>query len=198
LRGENRPDLGIGALRREVASRASVIQRRAGVRKAARVGGRALLALALIFALLVALPPYAWPIRGRITSGFFFRHKPDSSALFAIEVHHGLDIAAATGTQVHACAPGLVIEAGSSSSLGNYVRIRHPFGIVSTYGHLSRIDVPKGRIIIMRNLSSIGAVGSTGRSTGSHLHFAMQAGKTLLPPRPFLVFHSIRRAAIGF
>jgi murein DD-endopeptidase MepM/ murein hydrolase activator NlpD len=198
VRGGEHPDLGLGALKREVASRAASIQRRAGVKKVARIGIRAVFALVLAFSLLVAFPPYVWPISGRVTSSFFFRHKPDSKELLAFELHHGLDIAAVEGTPVHASAPGLVIEASHSADLGNFVRIRHPFGIVSTYGHLSRVDVTKGRIIVMRNLTSIGAVGSTGRSTGPHLHFALQVGNTFLPPRPFLVFHAIRRMIIGF
>lgn len=198
MRGDGRPDLGLGALERDIASSAASIKSRATGKKVARIGGGLVLSLILLFTVLVAAPPYAWPIRGRVTSGFFFRHKPDSSAILAIELHHGLDIAAATGTPVHACAPGMVIEAGTRADLGNYVRVRHLFGLVSTYGHLSRLDVAKGRLIVLRNLSSIGAVGSTGRSTGPHLHFALQAGKLLLPPRPMLVFHTIRIAAIGF
>lgn len=198
MRGDSRPDLGLAALEREIASSAASIQGRSGRKKAARVGGGLALSLILLFSLLVALPPCAWPIRGRVTSGFFFRQKPDSSAPLAIELHHGLDIAAAAGTPVHACAPGLVIEAGTREDLGNYVRVRHLFGLVSTYGHLSRLDVAKGRLIVLRGLSSLGAVGSTGRSTGPHLHFALQAGKLLLPPRPVLFFHTVRIAAIGF
>lgn len=191
-------DLGIGELSREISADAARIRRLALGKKVVRTGGRALAVLALAFALTTALPPFAWPIRGRVTSALFLRHKPDSNRLLAFEIHRGLDIAAAAGTPVHATAPGIVTEAGSSPDLGNYVRVRHPFGVVSTYGHLSRIDVAKGRLILFRGASSLGAVGSTGRSTGPHLHFALQAGKLLLPPRAALFFHSLRRAIIGF
>jgi murein DD-endopeptidase MepM/ murein hydrolase activator NlpD len=165
---------------------------------AARAGGRALAILALAFAVLVAIPPFAWPIRGRVTSALFFRHRPDSGAPLAFELHRGLDIAAASGTLVHAAAPGIVVETGSSPDLGEYVRVRHLLGIVSTYGHLSRVYAAKGRLILFRAVQPLGAVGSTGRSTGPHLHFALQAGKVLLPPRAFLFFHSLRRALVGF
>ena len=191
-------DLGIGALGREIAADAARIRRDSLGKKAVRVGSRAAAFLVLAFAVLVALPPYAWPIRGRVTSAFFFRHKPDSSLPLAIEFHHGLDIAAPAGTEVHSSAPGIVIEAGYAPDLGNFVRIRHLFGVTSTYGHLSRIDTAPGRPILLRGLQGIGAVGSTGRSTGPHLHFALQAGKLLLPPRAVLFFHSLRRAIIGF
>jgi murein DD-endopeptidase MepM/ murein hydrolase activator NlpD len=146
----------------------------------------------------VAFPPFAWPIRGRVSSAFFFRHKPDSAFPLAIEFHRGLDIAAATGSPVRATAPGVVIEVGYSPDLGNFVRMRHLLGITSLYGHLSRIDAAKGRLILFRGLMSLGAVGSTGRSTGPHLHFALQAGKLLLPPRILLALHSARRAILGF
>ncbi len=188
----------LARLSREVTADAERIRLRSGGKKAALVGGRALAVLALAFAVLVALPPFAWPIRGRVTSAFFFRQKPDSSLPLAIEFHHGLDIAAAAGTGVRAAAPGLVVETGSSPELGNYVRMSHLFGFTSLYGHLSRIDVAKGRLILFRALPSLGAVGSTGRSTGPHLHFALQAGRAQLPPRVLLFFHSVRRAVIGF
>lgn len=197
MRGGEGKDLA--RLSREIAADAGRIRLRAGRGKAVlRIGGRSLAALILAFAVLVALPPMAWPIRGRVTSAFFFRHKPDSALPLAVEFHHGLDIAAPAGTSVHATAPGLVIEAGASPDLGNYVRMRHLFGFTSLYGHLSRIDTAKGRLILLRGLSPIGAVGSTGRSTGPHLHFAIQAGGTPLPPRILLGFHSLRRSIIGF
>jgi murein DD-endopeptidase MepM/ murein hydrolase activator NlpD len=166
--------------------------------RSGRWGRRLAAALFLTLAFLVALPPYAWPIRGRVSSAFFFRHKPDSNLPLAFEFHGGLDIAAPTGTPIHASAPGFVTEVGSSPDLGNYLRVRHLFGLVTTYGHLSRIDVAPGRIILIRGLVSLGAVGATGRSTGPHLHFAIRAGRTQLPPRLLLAFHSLRRSILGF
>jgi murein DD-endopeptidase MepM/ murein hydrolase activator NlpD len=197
VRGSGEAELA--KLVREVSTQAQSIRLRAqGRKKVLFLGGRALAVLLLSLAVLVALPPLAWPIRGRVSSAFFFRHKPDSPLPLAIEFHRGLDIAAAAGTRVHASAPGLVIETGSSPDLGNYVRMRHLLGLTSLYAHLSRIDVAKGRLILFRGLPSLGAVGSTGRSTGPHLHFALESGGTRLPPRMLLVFHSLRRSIIGF
>jgi Membrane proteins related to metalloendopeptidases len=193
--GEGR---GLGKLAREAAAQSDRIRRRAGGKRLLRVGRALFAALALALVLCTALPPFAWPIRGRVTSAFFFRRDPLSSQPLAIEFHHGLDLAASAGTAVHATAPGLVIEAGRSAELGNFVRVRHLFGLVSTYGHLSRIDARKGEFILLRSAQSLGAVGSTGRSTGPHLHFAISADSLALPPRPLLVFHSLRRAIVGF
>jgi murein DD-endopeptidase MepM/ murein hydrolase activator NlpD len=190
-------DLGLGKLGRSVRAQAESIRRRAGVKRAAIIGGKAIGVLALALAVMVALPPFAWPIRGPVSSAFFFRLKPDSALPLAIEFHSGLDIAAASGTPVHATAPGIVIEAGSSPELGNFVRMRHLLGFTSLYGHLSRIDTGKGGLILFRGIGRIGAVGSTGRSTGPHLHFALRAGGALLPPRVMLAFHSARRAIFG-
>ncbi|MDP3178079.1 MAG: M23 family metallopeptidase, partial [Spirochaetaceae bacterium] len=111
--------------------------------------------------------------------------------------HGGLDIAAPTGTKIRATAIGIVAEAGTSPDLGNYVVISHLFGISSVYGHLSRIEARKGSLALP-GIGSIGAVGSTGRSTGPHLHFAIRSGSSGLPPRPLLVFHTMRRAILGF
>jgi len=198
MRDENAADLGIASLGRSIRADAERIKRRAIGKKVALAGGKSLAVLALALVVLVAFPPLAWPIRGRVSSAFFFRQKPDSGRFLDIEFHKGLDIAAAAGTIVRATAPGLVIEAGYASDLGNYVRIRHLLGLVSTYGHLSRIDVAKGRLILLRGLDSVGAVGSTGRSTGPHLHFALQDGVIRFPPGILLGFHSLRRSIIGF
>jgi murein DD-endopeptidase MepM/ murein hydrolase activator NlpD len=166
--------------------------------KALRAGRKAAVGLVAAFALMVAFPPFLWPIRGRVTSGFFFRHKPDSTAPLDFEFHRGIDIAAPMGTPVRATAPGVVVDAGVSPDLGNYVRVRHLFGFDSLYGHLSRIDAKKGGLLLLPGVSAIGAVGSTGRSTGPHLHFAFMRGQAVLPPGAILFFHGIRVAIVGF
>jgi murein DD-endopeptidase MepM/ murein hydrolase activator NlpD len=201
MRGEG--DLGLGRLSRSVGDQAESIRRRAtgrggGLRRRRPIAARIAAFIAIVLALQIALPPLAWPVLGPVTSAFFFRHKPDSASPLAFEFHRGLDIAAASGTLVLPTAPGVVVETGSSSDLGNYVRVRHLFGLISTYGHLSKIDAAPGRVLLFRGLAVLGEVGSTGRSTGPHLHFALQWGGLLLPPRIFLVFHSLRRAIVGF
>lgn len=209
MRGRLRGDDGTAAetaaetaaLVAEIKSDSRKIRDRAlGIKgfKALRVGRKAAIALVAAFALMTAFPPFLWPIRGKVTSGFFFRRKPDSSAPLSIEFHRGIDIAAPLGTPVRATAPGIVVAAGSSPDLGNYVRVRHLFGFDSVYGHLSRIDAAKGRLLLLPGISTVGAVGSTGRSTGPHLHFAFMRGANVLPPGAFLFFHGIRAAIAGF
>jgi len=161
------------------------------------LGRRALGALALALLVLVVLPPFRWPVRGPVSSPFFWRRAPGSGLALDFELHRGLDIAAPLGSPVRATAPGLVIEAGRDAELGNYVRMRHLFGIESVYGHLSRLDARPGRLVLLPGLRALGAVGSTGRSTGPHLHFGLRSDGAALPPGPLLVFHSIRRAIIG-
>jgi murein DD-endopeptidase MepM/ murein hydrolase activator NlpD len=165
-----------------------------------RLGLAPQLALVLLVAALasVALPPFSWPIRGRITSGWAFRLKPDSHDFLDIEFHRGMDIAAPIGSLVLATAPGRVVATGSSPTAGNYVILRHLLGFESRYYHLEKIDVAQGRLILLPLISPIGNVGSTGRSTGPHLHFELEARGLALPPRLLLGFHSLRLWLLGF
>ena len=101
-----------------------------------------------------------------------------------------------SGWHVHRDS-ALHLAGAGRGDLGNFVRVRHPLGFVSTYGHLSRIEAHVGKIVIFRSLTVFGQVGSTGRSTGPHLHFALQAFGAYLPPRFFLIFHSLRRVIVG-
>jgi len=157
--------------------------------------GLALLVLGLA---LVLVPPFTWPIRGRVSSGFFFRHSPDSTGLLDYEFHKGLDIAAPRGTLAVATAPGIVVSAGSSPTAGNYIVMRHLFGFESRYYHLEDRIASEGQLVLLPILSPLGRVGSTGRSTGPHLHFELEAGSLPLPPSALLCFHSLRLRLLGF
>lgn len=116
-----------------------------------------------------------------LTSGFGTRVHPITGE---IRLHAGIDLAAPTGTPVRSVADGIVQSAGSSSGYGNLVTIRHATGIESYYGHLSRIDVRPGSIVSAGEL--IGAVGSTGNSTGPHLHLEIRHNGAPTDPEPFL------------
>ncbi len=122
--------------------------------------------------------------------------KPDSRR-FGLEIHHGIDIGAARGSTVRPAAWGFVSAAGYDEALGNYVRVSHALGASTLYAHLERVQVRRGAFVVP-GLSALGSVGSTGRSTGPHLHFGCYLGPQALPPRLFLAFHSARRGLLGF
>ncbi|MGH3666181.1 MAG: peptidoglycan DD-metalloendopeptidase family protein, partial [Egibacteraceae bacterium] len=110
------------------------------------------------------------PVAGVITSGFGPRVHPVTGERRG---HEGLDIAAASGTQVGAAGAGTVTHAGSAGGYGFLVTVDHGGGLSTRYGHLSRIGVTVGERL--RVGQSLGAVGSTGLSTGPHLHFEVRA-----------------------
>jgi murein DD-endopeptidase MepM/ murein hydrolase activator NlpD len=88
-------------------------------------------------------------------------------------MHKGVDIAAPIGTSVYAAAEGVVLRIGyDPAGYGNFIEMRHPNGMTSLYGHLSRVDVASGDAIGPQQ--RIGLVGSTGYSTGPHLHFEVR------------------------
>lgn len=105
-----------------------------------------------------------WPTSGTVTSGFGPRWG---------RLHAGIDIAAATGSPVLAADNGVVLVSGTMSGYGNVVLIDHGGGLVTLYGHLSSRSVAAGATVGQG--STIGRVGSTGHSTGPHLHFETRA-----------------------
>jgi murein DD-endopeptidase MepM/ murein hydrolase activator NlpD len=123
----------------------------------------------------------SWPVSGTITSPFGWRSNPFGGAP---DFHPGLDIAAPTGTTVTATAGGQVILAQWYGGYGNFILIDHGGGLSSGYGHLSAIYVSVGQTITRGQ--AIGAVGSTGRSTGPHLHFEVRLNGKPVDPAPRL------------
>jgi murein DD-endopeptidase MepM/ murein hydrolase activator NlpD len=114
---------------------------------------------------------FSWPVSGVITSVFGWRKSG---------FHHGLDIAADTGTPIRACAAGKVVFTGWKSVYGRTVIIEHYNGEQTLYGHTSKIYVTTGEKVIKGQ--KIGAVGATGNATGPHLHLEIKkAGQTLNP-----------------
>ena len=113
---------------------------------------------------------YRNPIdRGRITSLYGWRNDPFTGGR---EFHAGLDIGAADGTEVHAAREGTVEEVAVNDPMGRYVVVTHPGGYQTIYGHLSAINVTIGEHVSTGSI--LGAVGHTGRATGSHLHFEVR------------------------
>jgi murein DD-endopeptidase MepM/ murein hydrolase activator NlpD len=124
---------------------------------------------------------FSWPVTGTITSPFGWRTNPLGGGP---EFHQGLDIAAPMGTAVTAAAAGSVIMAQWYGGYGNYVLIDHGGGYSTGYGHLSAIYVSVGQSVARGQ--AIGAVGSTGQSTGPHLHFEVRIAGKPVDPAPRL------------
>lgn len=102
----------------------------------------------------------------------------------AARMHNGIDIPGRAGTPVQAADTGVVRFAGRAGGYGNLVEIAHSDGLTTRYGHLSRILVPAGTVVTRGD--TIALMGSTGRSTGSHLHFELRADGRALDPLPHL------------
>lgn len=126
--------------------------------------------------------PSTWPVRGYITSGLGDRSNPFGGG--SSEHHPGLDIAATHGTSVEAPGDGIVIVAGPYGGYGNMVAIDHGYGLTTRYGHLSRIDLKVGDHV--HRGTQLGAVGSTGRSTGPHLHYEVRLYDRVVDPLNYL------------
>ena len=126
--------------------------------------------------------PFANPVPGaKISSRFGYRKDPFNGRS---AMHNGIDFKAARGTAVNATGDGVVIKAGRKGGYGKVVEIRHKDGLITRYAHLSRIAVKNGQRV--RVGQTIGKVGSTGRSTGPHLHYEIRQGKTARNPSKYI------------
>ncbi len=130
---------------------------------------------------LLASTPSVLPVSGSTSDGFGWRDDPFTGEP---EYHKGVDIVAPAGTTVHATADGVVTRVGRESGYGKMVQLSHGFGLGSLYGHLGVILVRPGQRV--RKGDPIGQVGSTGRSTGPHLHYEIFKGGHQVDPRKFL------------
>jgi murein DD-endopeptidase MepM/ murein hydrolase activator NlpD len=126
--------------------------------------------------------PLVWPYEDmEITSPYGFRLHP---VLQTVKYHRGLDFARALGTDVYSIGKGVVIKCFYHSLFGNLVEVDHGNGLISQYAHLSEITVVPGDLVEAGSL--VGLTGSTGRSTGSHLHLGIIAGGHSCDPFYFL------------
>ena len=126
--------------------------------------------------------PSGLPLKANwISSGFGMRFHPFGGGA---KFHGGLDFAAPTGTAVHATAPGVISFAGWNGNYGLCVVIDHGGGTSTLFGHLSAVTSVPGTPVGMGDL--IGRVGSTGRSTGPHLHYEVRLGGRPVDPRSYL------------
>jgi murein DD-endopeptidase MepM/ murein hydrolase activator NlpD len=121
------------------------------------------------------------PLEARVTSGFGMRVHPVTGQR---RQHDGLDLGAPCGTPVRSAGPGTVVAAGEAGGFGLRVEVDHGGGRVSSYSHMSRIDVRTGSSVEAG--ASVGQVGTTGVSTGCHLHFSVHDGGVAVDPAPLL------------
>jgi murein DD-endopeptidase MepM/ murein hydrolase activator NlpD len=172
---------GVGGDEEPIVDRVSALHRDA--ERLGRVAGERELSLAELLEGLegkrhhLASTPAVWPAKGWLTSRFGNRVSPFTGAR---QFHGGIDIAGARGTDVIAPARGKVTFAGKRGPLGSSVTIDHGYGIRTTYGHNDELYVKRGQEIERGQV--IAALGSTGRSTGPHLHYVVEvSGKAVNP-----------------
>ena len=130
---------------------------------------------------LAAATPSIWPAHGWLTGYFGGRSDPFTGER---GFHQGLDISTERGQPVYATADGFVESASYSGDYGNLVVVKHDFGLSTRYGHLSGFAVQAGSSV--KRGETIGYVGSTGRSTGAHLHYEILANGKLINPLQLL------------
>jgi murein DD-endopeptidase MepM/ murein hydrolase activator NlpD len=123
----------------------------------------------------------AWPVKGEVTSGFGYRIHP----IFGVrKMHTGIDIDADTGASIRAASAGTVVSAGWRGGYGKCVIIQHSGGLATLYAHQSAIMVSVGETVKRGEI--IGEVGSTGYSTGPHLHFEVRVNGSPVDPLGYL------------
>ena len=130
---------------------------------------------------LLGARPTGWPSKGWLTSTFGVRRDPFDGKR---RMHEGVDIATRTGTPVLATAAGIVRQVGSQPGYGKLVVIDHGYGYSTAYGHNSRILVKAGQRVKRGDL--IAAAGSTGRSTGPHVHYEVRINGVPVNPKKYL------------
>lgn len=129
------------------------------------------------------ITPTLWPTPSHtVTSGFGIRVDPFTGSP---AMHTGIDFSGKTNDPVYATAEGTVIEAGYDDQHGNHIIVRHGRGIDTEYMHLNQMLAKRGQTV--RKGQLIGRMGSTGRSTGTHLHYEVHRNGTPVDPRPYLL-----------
>ena len=126
---------------------------------------------------LASATPSIWPAHGWLTGTFGGRSDPFSGEP---AFHQGLDISTDKGQPVYATADGTVESAAYTGEYGNFVVVKHGFGLTTRYGHLSAFAVKPGQTV--QRGAVLGYVGATGRATGSHLHYEILANGQLINP----------------
>jgi len=137
-----------------------------------------------LYRMAVQKVPFAFPLKSasyRLSSSFGYRKDPFGGGT---RMHSGQDIAGASGTPIYATADGVVIKADWSSGYGRLIKIQHDFGVETRYAHLLKIRVTKGQRVSQGQ--RIGDMGSSGRSTGTHLHYEVRQGSKPVNPMTYI------------
>ncbi|MFQ5877051.1 MAG: M23 family metallopeptidase, partial [Acidobacteriota bacterium] len=133
-------------------------------------------------AMLLSSTPSIYPVRGLMGNGYGWRRDPFTGMR---DFHQGLDIVAPIGTKVVAPADGIVTRVGRMGGFGNSIFISHGYGIVTRYGHLQAAKVRVGQRVKRGDV--VGLVGSTGRSTGPHLHYEVLVHQRHVDPVKYIL-----------
>lgn len=132
--------------------------------------------------ILLAYTPAIWPTRGWVTSRFGYRVSPFTGLR---EFHQGLDISTQMGTPIIAPADGVVARVGMQGGYGKMITIDHGYGCITRYGHISKAMVKAGARV--KRGQTIAAVGTTGRSTGPHLHYEIHINGLPVNPKRYIL-----------
>lgn len=132
---------------------------------------------------LLSSTPSIAPVHGILTGGFGSRHDPFTGK--PGERHNAIDISTAIGRPVRAPADGIVVKAEWENGYGNVIYLSHGYGYSTRYGHLSKFNVHPGEKVHRGDI--IGFVGSTGRSTGPHLHYEVRIGGKPVNPLEYIL-----------
>ncbi len=132
--------------------------------------------------ILLAYTPAIWPTRGWVTSRFGYRASPFTGLR---EFHQGLDIATQKGTPIIAPADGVVTRFGREGAYGIMIKLDHGYGFKTRYGHISKAKVKVGNKVKRGQIIAI--VGSTGRSTGPHLHYEVHVNGLPVDPARYIL-----------
>lgn len=131
---------------------------------------------------ILAATPTIWPVKGVLTAAYGYRQSPFTGQR---EMHEGLDIAASQGTPILATADGVVSFSAPLAAFGNVVFINHGHGFTTFYAHNSSNRVKEGQQV--KRGEVIAHVGTTGRSTGPHVHYEVQVNGTTVNPLKYIV-----------
>lgn len=131
---------------------------------------------------MLSSTPSIAPVRGILTDGFGGRRDPFTGERAS---HSAVDISTDHGQPVHAPADGVVVKAEWANGYGNVVYISHGYGYSTRYGHLSKFNVKPGQLIQRNDV--VGYVGSTGRSTGPHLHYEVRVNNNPVNPLEYIL-----------